>query len=133
MHRDVQVGMETAGGTADGARAGTADGTMAGNAVGVTAILDGDVMTDGEVGGIATVRIAIGASRPGNIEDGSVRDTIATGETYTTGTGRKQFHSPPNDIQEQYFVLFLFFSLLVSQPDPPEPNLKRLRHSNIIK
>lgn len=89
MRRDGQVGMETAGGTADGARAGTADGTTAGNAVGETEILGGDAMTDGEAGVIAIVRIATGASRHGNIEDGSVRDIIATGETFTTGTGRR--------------------------------------------
>lgn len=82
--------METAGGTADGARAGTADGTTAGNAVGVTATLTGDVMTDGGIGAIATVPIVTGASHHGNIEDGSVRDIIETGEMYTIAEiGRK--------------------------------------------
>ncbi len=88
MRRDVQVGMETAGGTADGARGGSVDGTTAGNAVGVTAMLTGDVMTDG-IGALATGHTDTGASHHGNIEDGSVKDIIAAGETYTTGTGRK--------------------------------------------
>jgi len=89
MRRDVQVGMETAGGTADGARAGTADGTTAENAVGATAILGGDVMTDGEVGGIATGRIVTGGPRRGNLGDGTVRDIIGTGGTSTAEIGRK--------------------------------------------
>lgn len=89
MRRDGQVGMETADGTADGTTAGNADGTTAGNAVGVTAMPIGDVTTGGGIDVIATVPIATGASRHGNIEDGSVKDITATGETYTTGTGRK--------------------------------------------